>query len=513
MPYVLTTGGLFMNSHDANRRGVNVYNMTETRGITGRSQDGQLISAEYQQPLFTLTYDERMQIYQRCDAVFAVVNARARRIAGLEWQVVKQTKEEDRLEHYLKSWKQLYDEYGDDQTLKGAVVRADCLRMSRQYLPDLRPDMANFTGALLRWRRRIRDSQAQDADQITEWLREPNLEDNFSDFINKMVADMMVHGSGTIYKEYQDKVIENFYVLPGGSVLPMRSKFVGGGRGFVQWIPGIEPKVYFTNEISYIPYMPSSAVSYGMVPLEALVNKVAESLLFDQYSAEKADGTKVPEKMVVFGDNSPFGSLTGGDDLSLPISKEEQSRIEMLMNEPRKDAIRVLSGHGQPAVVDLSRADTYQHQMQRQKDIRETVALVYNMSNMEVNLTGGGDTSGRSTSESQERIEKEKGVAPIVMALQEKINREILPFRFGSAYMFEFRSGTTDLQQADIDQKKMQTQTYSVNQIRIERGDDPFQDEKYDEPPAPGAMGGESGQPGQGQEDPAADMAGLLGGV
>lgn len=487
MPYVLTTGGILAPQGDEKRRGINVFNLTETQGISGRTKTGEWITGEVQQPLISLTYEERQLILQRCDAVFGVVTGRARKIAGLEWQVVKQTKEEERLEHYLKSWKQLHDEYADDETIKGVTVRSSCLRMARGYLPDIKQDMSNFTGALLRWRRRIRDNQADQAEQIEEWLTEPNLEDNFSGFLMKVVSDMMVHGSAAVYKQWEGELVDNFYVLPGGSVLPMRSKYVGGGRGFVQWMPGIEPKIYFTDEISYLPYMPSSAQSYGLVPLEALVNKVAESLLFDQLSAERSDGTKVPEKMVVFGDSSPFGTLSGEDSLSLPLEKSEQSRIETLINEPRKDAIRVLSGYGTPAVVDLSRADTYQHQMQRQKDIREAVALVYNMSNMEVNLSGSGDTSGRSTSESQERIEREKGIAPIVMAIEEMINRELLSSRFGSAYLFEFRSGISDAQQAELDQKKMQTGTYGVNEVRIQRGDDPYQDEQYDMPQNPAA--------------------------
>ena len=509
MPYVLSTGGVLVDAKDAKKRGINVYNLTETQSISGQTKSGDWINAEVQQPLFTLTYQERMLIYQRCDVVFGVVTGRARRIAALEWQVVKQTKEEERLEHYLRAWRQLHDEYGSDEDIKGAVVRASCVRMARQYLPDLKADMSNFSGALMRWRRRIRDGQADQAEQIEEWLREPNIEDNFSDFLNKTASDMMVHGAAAWYKQVEGQVVENVYVLPGGSVMPMRSKHVGGGRGFVQWMPGIDPKIYFTDEIAYLPYMPSSAVSYGMVPLEALVNKVAETLMFDQSAAERADGTKVPEKLVVFGDSSPFGPITGDAQLSLPLHKDEQSRIEMVVNEPRKDAIRVLSGYGTPATVDLSRADTFKDQMQRQKDIREAVALVYNMSNMEINLTGSGDTSGRNTSETQERIEKEKGVGPLIQNIQEKINRELLPFRWGSSYTFEFREGASDLQQAEIDEKKMRTGTYSVNEIRIQRGDDPYQDESFDLPQNPNAA---QEPPDGSEQDPLHTMMQGMGG-
>ncbi len=89
------------------------------------------------------------------------------------------------------------------------------------------------------------------------------------------------------------------------------------------------------------------------------------------------------------------------DDSSMPVNKNEQKRVETVINEARKGAIRTLTGIGKPLVLDVSRSDTMQTQIERQRQIREEVALVYNMSNMEVNLTGSEDTSGRAVSESQ----------------------------------------------------------------------------------------------------------------
>ena len=61
----------------------------------------------------------------------------------------------------------------------------------------------------------------------------------------------------------------------------------------------------------------------------------------------------------------------------------------------------------------LRKVNEIRDQMQRQKD----VAQLFNMSNMEVNFTGGDNTSGRSISESQAEIEEGKWTLPI---LQEK---------------------------------------------------------------------------------------------
>jgi hypothetical protein len=220
--------------------------------------------------------------------------------------------------------------------------------------------------------------------------------------------------------------------------------------------------------------MPNSGISYGLIPLEALVNKVAETLLFDQRSAEMADGTQPPEKIALFGEAAPFGDLTGEEALEVSLTQSEQSKIETLLNEPRKDAIRVLSGYGTPAILDLSRSETYASQIDRQRLIRESVAFVYNMSNMEVNLTGSDDTSGRSTSEAQAKIENEKGIAPIVRLIQNRLNRQILPLRFKYGYLFEFKSGLSEEEQIQIDTAKKQSGSYTDNEIRIDSGREPI---------------------------------------
>lgn len=466
---------------ELNKRGVNVYTLTQAVGVVGRTKSGAEFQGTVEIPLFGLSLYDRLAIAQKCDAVYGVVSGRANRISGLEWTVTKESKDEDRIASQLKMWKQVFDEYGQDQSPKGAIVRGMMLRKIAERLPDVLPDLSNFDGALLRWRKRIQFRNDDAAQAIMDWLNEPNSEDNFEDFVKKWVSDLMVHGGDSIYKQYINGRLENMYHLPGGSVVPMRNKYVGAQRAFIQAMPGMDPKVYFEDEITYSNYFPQSGMSYGLIPLEALVNKVAESMFFDQRAAVMADGTVPPEKIAIFGENTPFGELTGEEAFNVPLDQDEQTRLEVLLNEPRKNAIRVLSGVGTPQVLDLSRSETFQFQSARQKDIRESVAFVYNMSNMEVNLTGSDNTSGRETSESQGEIEKQKGIYPIVKIIQSRINREIIPLRWGSGYLFKFQSGLTDEQQVEMDTRKVQSQTYSVNEVRTARGDEPWGPE-FDRP-------------------------------
>ena len=467
-------------NQDARKRGFSVYTTSELVGIAGRGKNGEMIQATMEIPLFGLSIFDRIMIAQKCDSVLGVITGRANRIAGLEWNVVREGKEEDRLETKLKNARQIFREFAG-QGLKGAVVRGGAVRMAKRILPDLLPDFSNFDGAIIRWRKRINEHHDDQSTEIMDWLHQPNSEDDFQDFIKKWVADLMIHGGDAIYKEYNGDRLDNIYHLPGGSVVPLKQRYVGPQRMFAQILPGVDPKIYFEDELVWSSYMPNSGIGYGMVPLESLVNKVAETLFFDQKAAEGADGTTVPEKIALFGENVPFGDLTGDEAIQVGLPKDEQSRIELLLNEPRKNAVRVLSGVGTPSILDLSRDDTFAARAARQKDIRESVAFVFNMSNMEVNLTGGDDTSGRSTSEAQAKIEKEKGIYPIVKIIENRLNYNILPYRFGSGYIFQVQSETSEREQIELDTLMNSSGSYSVNEIREKRGDEAWGPD-YDRP-------------------------------
>ena len=444
--------GLPASKEEIRKRGLNIYTMAEVVGVVGRAKDGTLVQGTIEVPLFGLSIYDRIALAQKVDSVFGVVTGRSNRISGLEWTVTKESKQEDKIEEGLKMAKQIYDEYATDgRSPKNIIVRGRMVRQISSVLPDVLPDLSNFSQSMMRWRKRIQMRNTDESQQIIDWLHEPNSEDDFEDFLKKWVGDLMIHGGDAIYKEYVSGRLENLYHLPGGSTIPLRERFVGPQRMFIQAMPGLDPKVYFTDEITWSSYFPQSGIGYGLIPLEALVNKLAETLFFDQRAAEMADGTVPPEKVVIFGENTPFGDLTGEEALQVPLSEHEATRLEVLLNQPRKDAIRVLSGVGQPTTLDLSRADTFNYQAQRQKDIREACAFVYNMSNMEINATGSGDTSGRSTSEAQADIEKEKGIYPMVKIIENKLNREMINLRFGSGYLFEFKSGLTDEQQVDME--------------------------------------------------------------
>lgn len=478
-------------SKELNRRGFNVYTLTQLMAVTGKDKQGEIITGSYESPLFWLTIDERIDIARKCAPVFGIITSRMNRIAGLEWHVKCDNRENEKTAQKLKDYYKIFHELYGSPNIREMVAAVRLRTEIMRRLPEVKQDLSNFSTALLRWNRNIKRNNEDRSQDIEAWLKEVNQEDSFESFVKKIVMDLMTHGNFSAYKEEMGNVIENLYILPGGTIYPLKDKYVGSYTAFTQLSMDLDPKIYYENEISFHKYVPTSAVQYGFIPLEALVNKVSEYLLFDKLAADRADGSRPPEKLVVMGENSPFGGLQGDFDGTLPLDPEEQKRIETVMNEARKESVRILSGHGTPAIVDISKADTFQFQSERQTKIKEDVALVYNMSNLEINETGGAGTSGRATSESQERLEVNKGIFPIVNIIENFLNKEVLPFRYGTGYSFEFKTKLSELEEIEKIAKKLQSGFHSVNEIREEEGLDPFEGDEFNKPQSaqPPAMG------------------------
>lgn len=469
-------------SSTQNRRGYANYSFSQLMGITGVNKHGESQYVQYEQPLFILDPVTRVEIFQTCSPILGVITTRMNRISGMSFDIVPDRQQEDRIAEELKVLKQIYDEHPVDN-FYSIGVKMGCSQKIRQELWDVLPDMSNFNQALLRWKRRITSRKLDEAQRVHDWLMQPNQKDTWDSFIKKYVMDLHLHGATSIYKEVLNRKIENIYILPGGSVYPVQSRFIGSYSAFIQLSSGLRPQIFYPDEVSFDSYIPSSVSTYGHVPIDALVNKIAESLFFDRLMAEQADGTRPPEKILVFGEQMPLGDI-GTDNFDSAIDPSEQKRIEHIVNEYRKSAVRVLSGYGQPFVLDLTRENIMSTQMERQNMIKQDIALVFNMSNMEINESGGDGTSGRNTADAQERIENAKGTLPITKSIENMFNFNILPFRFGGGYRMKYQTQNTDVQKAELVKLKMETGIYAVNEIRVnDENLDPIGDPQYDIPP------------------------------
>ena len=469
---------------DKNDRGINIYNLGELEGTRGRTDYGNFVQGTVQRPIFVLSVNDRVEIFKRASMLQGVVTNRAKRVSALNWKVVRKDQDFDNLIFAAKEAKEIFDEFAGND-MDDYYVRYMAHQRIKRLIPGVKDDMSNFDSALRRYRKQILRKNEIKATEIESWLKYPSPGMSFADFRHTYVIDQMIHGGTAIYKMYSGDALSTMHILPGGSIFPYRGAFVGGPELYFQIIPTFEVKAYYAKEISYVRYVPVSWQTLGELPLEALVNKVAETILFDKRSADQADGTKPPEKAIAFGkQSSPYGGLTS-DMFDDTLDVTEQKKIETKLNQARREAVITLSGVGHPAVIDLSKADTFPYQMQRQDKLLRDIALVYNMTNMEVNLAGGEFTSGKETSDTQKEIEQEKGIGPIVKKFQDFINHDIIPYRYGQGYEFEFDIGLSEQEQVELEQKMMATNTYSINEVREKRGDNPWPEDEYNRPQGP----------------------------
>jgi hypothetical protein len=475
-------------------RGMQIYTLSQIMKLSGRGKDGELLTWGFDTPYFYLTVSQRIELAKLCSPVFGIVTSRMNRISGMDFNISPVNKDEDRYASDMRDAKQQYSELALSREVPHILTKARIVRELKQNLPDLLPDLSNFDNALVRWKKRIQSKQYDKGNEIKAWLLEPNQGLTWDGWVKKVVFDLHVHGACATYKQSVKDRLENFDTLPGGSVYKLRTPTFSTAEVYAQVVMGFEPGIYYNDEIMYMEYYPISSQSHSMIPLEALINKVCETMLFDKLMAEQADGTKPPEKMVIVTNPAqPFGDFdaTRNGEQEVPLDPNEQKRIETKVNEPRKGAIITFTGN-KAEVIDLSRENTMAMQSQRQKDIREEVALVFNMSNMEVNLTGSGDTSGRSTSETQQEIEQGKGIAPLLKILQSKVTKEIINMRYGYGYKMEYSYSVNEKEQRELDSKKLQNGEVTINELREKYNLPPFEGQQFNLPsqttvPAPGS--------------------------
>jgi hypothetical protein len=484
MGFSIEDGYGYQRMSGRDRRGLNVYNYSSLVSQTARDKYGDIQSTEYLVPYFSLTISERIDMTRGCGPIFGVITGRMNRISSLEWKVTTQKKDQDRLETMIKTARDLFNEGLEAHTPQGIGGALKAYQFISRYMKDIRLDLSNFDKAFLRWTQIVKNQNEDRCSEIEDWMRRPNAEDTIEEFVKKIVFDVHVHGLAVSYKKKRQGIIESLHILPGGSCYPIHGKHIGDAVGIVQIIDGAEAQLYFSDEAAALRYAPFSGDPYGLVPLESLTNQVAEILLFQERAASMADGTKAPEKLIAFGDKTPY--LQG--QLEMPINTDERKRIETLVNEARKDAVRVITGYGTPQVVDVSRADTFQYQSERQRMVREEVGLVFGASNIEMNLGGSDSTSGRNTAESQERSDIYKGILPHVQMIENFYNFHVLPYRYGNQYEFKFNEMLSEAEQLKFWTEKLKSGLFSVNEIRMEDiGKDGF-GEGFDKPSASSAQ-------------------------
>jgi hypothetical protein len=473
-----------------NRRG---YAVLDERTILPQSavdKYGNSVTVNYALANVTLDIYERLDIFRSCSVIFALVTGRMNYISGIEWKVTQKRKLEDEIVYKLRFARQIFDEFSKSKEPKHRVVAVRARQFITRYLADVLPDLSNLDRALFRWSTALRKRVENKAGEIEDWLHKPAQDCTFENFIKKIIFNTHVHGVAGVYKKHSDfsGKINELYPLPGGSVYPRAKVFVDDPSGLIQVVDNYRAQLFDDSEAAAVYYSLFDENDFA-IPLDSLVNNISEMLLFERRAADMSNGEKYPEKLVVFGQTVPWGDLTGnGEGLAMPLPKQEQEKIQRVVNESRKDAILILSGHGTPAVVDISRADTFNAQSERIRMLREQIANVFGASNAEMNLTGTDSTNGRDTSQTQERKDREKGIYPHLKSIENLFNYDIIPDRYSPDWFFTFEMSQSEAEQIELWKNKLESGLFSVNEIRtMDIGVNAFDGEQFDVPHGAGA--------------------------
>lgn len=490
-------------------RGYQDFNSTAANyRFTAAAENGEKKSVAIDPGWLQVDAFTALTVFQKCAPVYAVVTARANRISTLEFSIIPDRKREDQIAANLKDARDLFEEI-DPINWYSIGRKAKILSEIRRVMPDLKPDFSNFDRCMIRWRRAIMAEKFDKSEEIKDFFMKPSQGMLWNDFAKQYTQDLLVHGRSAIYKERIRLMagmerLNALHMLPGGSVFPVKGEYVGEFLGYVQITDGMrEPQLFMQDELSFSQYMPNSALVNGLTPIDSLINLAAENLLFNDLMLKKADGSTPPEKLVVFGENDPnFSSDPSVQNSTATfLQKDEQRRIENKLNRRKREgAVAILSGYGTPMMVDLSRADTLPTQMGRQDQINKYVAMAFNASNQEINETGGSGTSGRNTSETQERADNAKGVRPIIITMEQTFTHEIIPQRYGFGYSMQFSVPMSERERIELAKMKGESNIWSPNEIR--RDDlqlDPIKDPAYDVP--------KGGQPAQQMADGLSQIA------
>jgi hypothetical protein len=271
--------------------------------------------------------------------------------------------------------------------------------------------------------------------------------------------------------------INELYTLLSGSVYPRAKVFVDDSCVVMQVVDNYWAWVFAKDKAAMLHYVQFDVNDFAIL-LDCLISNISEILLFERHAADISNGEKFPEKLVVFGSQVLFGKLIGnGESFSMPLPQDKQEKFQETFNQVQKDAILIVSGHGTPAVVDISRADMFNAQSQRIRLLREQIANVFGASNAEMNLTGTESTNGRNTSQTQERKDREKGIYPHIKSIENLFNYDIIADRYSDAWLFSFETSLSEAEQIELWKNKVQSEVFSVNEVRtMDVGLDAFND-------------------------------------
>ena len=487
-----------------NPRGNMIYQYQQTTPIVGIDKQGKFVGADIEFPIYRVTIQQRIEFVKMCSPLHALISGRMQKIASTNYKVVPIKDVEDREADKMKALYQIYKEFekidvqgidlNSSPLLKYVQMRNNAKEKLMDKLPELLPDMSNFMGALMRWKRAIQNVNVDRGEEIQEWLDQPKNGVSFADMIKKATFDLHTHGAVALFKQADPDTrrLLSFDTLPGGSVYRIKNKHFSQANAYIQIVQGLTNQYFCPDEVAYMEYMPCSSQSFPIVSIESIINKLISYLLYDGEMALQADGTRPPEKILAVARKSVSEFADYDAPPQHSMDKGDQKRLEAKVNEPHRYPVIVVDVKGDVLeVIDIGKENILTLLDTRQDKIIQDIARIFNAMPFELGLSGTEFTSGRENSEAQLEHAYGKGVSPILSLFEDKFTKDILPYRYGYGYKIEFDKSENDLDEVELDAKRLDNGEITINELRQEKSKDIFDGAEFDRPrgAGPGALG------------------------
>lgn len=258
-------------------------------------------------------------------------------------------------------------------------------------------------------------------DKLTNLLKRPSLHGSrpsgrsWKQFIAEIVSDVLTLDQSPTEKEWTlDKWIAALYPVDGATIAPNMDERGGyHADAYVQTVDGQITARFGMEDLMVIMDNPQTDVrfaGYGFSPLEGLIVSVSAELYASKYNSSYFEKGAVPEGMINLGPEA---------------APEDVNAFRLYwMNEimGRPWAIPILGGSSAEWVP--WRASNRDMEFQAYQEwLLKKMCANFQMSPKELGLI---EDVNRSTAESEDTGEQEKGVEPMLELLEDSFNLEII---------------------------------------------------------------------------------------
>ncbi len=200
---------------------------------------------------------------------------------------------------YVKGQSSTYDDYAypEWQPRTGRLSFA-MLRQIYERSSYVRPcvDALVRSVSSLPWVvRPKRNGKARDAEEVKEFLRDPNSnEESLRKIFGQVLTDVVVIDEGIVEKvKAFDGTLLELFARDGSTFIPIKDEH-GILHGYIQKLGVGDPVPFEKDEVMYFELYPTTWTAYGLPIIETIVNEVASLMFSVQWIADSFTEDKIP---------------------------------------------------------------------------------------------------------------------------------------------------------------------------------------------------------------------------